>query len=106
MDLPQSNDIDPTKDLWDISTFNEQRVTHPDPDETPTINSTNPNYIPISPTATTTAPHSWETSHPVVDSLAKGKTEIKKGQQHTEDIITKTKRVCKQHHKLNIIEFF
>jgi len=76
MNLPQSDDIDSTTDIWNKSSLNEQRVVHDDENETPTINSTNPNYHPISPTTTTT--HSWETSNPVVDSIAKGKTELKK----------------------------
>jgi len=91
MDLPQSNDIDSTTDIWDKNSFNEPRVAHDDQSETSTIN---PNYHPISPSTATS--HSWETSHPVVDSLAKGKTELKKGQQQAEDIITKTKRFLKQ----------
>jgi len=90
MDSPQSNDIDSTTDNWIKSSYKEP---HDDSDETPTINSTNPNYHP-----TTSATHSWETNNPVVDSIAnKGKTELKKGQQHAENIITKTKKVLKQH---------
>src|SRR4051794_40674612 len=103
MDLPQSNDIDSTTDIWNRNTFNEPQVAHDDSDETPTINSTNPSFHPISPTTTTS--HSWETSHPVVDSLAKGKTELKKDQQHPENIIIKGKRCLKQHCKLNVLEF-
>jgi hypothetical protein len=90
MDSPQSNDIDSTTDNWIKSSYKEP---HDDSDETPTINSTNPNYHP-----TTPATHSWETNNPVVDSIAnKGKTELKKGQQQAENIIIKTKKVLQQH---------
>jgi len=95
MDLPQSNDIDSTTDNWNKNSFNEPHIISNDPNEIPTINSTNPNYHPISPTIPT---NSWETSNPVVDSIAnQGKTELKKGQHQTEDIITKSKKVLKQH---------
>ncbi len=101
MDSPQSNDIDSTTDNWIKSSYKEP---HDDSDETPTINSTNPNYHPTS--STTPATHSWETNNPVVDSIAnKGKTELKKGQQNAENIITKTKKVLKQHCKLNVSTF-
>jgi Flp pilus assembly protein TadB len=85
----QIHEIDSTtdhvnKNLFDAST--------PDSNETPTVNATNPDYNAPS----TTATHSWETNNPVVDSLNKGKTELKKGQQQVEDIITKTKRLVKQ----------
>jgi ElaB/YqjD/DUF883 family membrane-anchored ribosome-binding protein len=90
MDSPQSNDIDSTTDNWIKSSYKEP---HDDSDETPTINSTNPDYHPISSTT-----NNWETNNPVVDSIAnKGKTELKKGQQNAENIITKTKKVLKQH---------
>jgi hypothetical protein len=92
----QIHEIDSTtdhvnKNLFDAST--------PDSNETPTVNATNPDYNAPS----TTATHSWETNNPVVDSLNKGKTELKKGQQQVEDIITKTKRLVKQQCKLNIV---
>jgi hypothetical protein len=96
MDLPQSNDIDSTTDNWNKNTFNEPPTTYEHINETPSINATNPNYHPISSTTPTTP--SWETHSPVVD---KAKTELKKGQQQAEDIITKTKRAIKQHCKLN-----
>jgi len=96
MDLPQNNDIDSTTDNWNKNTFNEPPTTYEHINETPSINATNPNYHPISSTTPTT--HSWETHNPVVD---KAKTELKKGQQQAEDIITKTKRAIKQHCKLN-----
>jgi len=70
------------------NSYNEPRVIHDDQNETSTTNSS---YH------TTATSHSWETSHPVVDSLAKGKTELKKGQHQGEDIITKTKRVIQEH---------
>jgi len=88
MDLPQSDDIDSTTDIWNKNSYNEPRVIHDDQNETSTTNSS---YH------TTATSHSWETSHPVVDSLAKGKTELKKGQHQAEDIITKTKRVIQEH---------
>jgi len=88
MDLPQSDDIDSTTDNWNKNSYNEPRVIHDDQNETSTTNSS---YH------TTATSHSWETSHPVVDSLAKGKTELKKGQHQAEDIITKTKRVIQEH---------
>jgi hypothetical protein len=92
MDLPQSNEIDSTTDNWNKDIQSQPLIRTDDSDETPTINSTNPNYHPVPPTG------GWETSNPVVDSLAqKGKTELKKGQQQAEDIVTKTKKVIKQH---------
>jgi hypothetical protein len=92
MDPSQSNYIDSTEDiLKPNATAHEPSVRSNDSDETPTINSTNPDYHPTSTT------NNWETNNPVVDSIAnKGKTELKKGQQQAEDIITKTKRVIKQ----------
>jgi hypothetical protein len=91
----QSNDIDSTTESWNKSNYNDTTRNRHDGDETPTVNSTNPNYSPIS---TTTTTHNWESNNPVVDSIAnKGKAELKKGQQQAEDIITKTKRVVKQH---------
>lgn len=67
-----------------------------DPNETPTVNSTNPNYQPNS--ANTS--HSWEKTNlstTLEGTTDKAKTELKKGQQHVEDIITKSKRLIKQH---------
>jgi len=85
----QSGDIDSTTDNAYKSSFDEHGFKHHDPSETPTVNSTNPNYHP---------PSSEEILHSSVDSHDyKGKTELKKGHQQTEDIITKTKRVIKQH---------
>jgi hypothetical protein len=85
----QNSHVDSTSD-------NYTKNTSDNFDETPTVNSVNPNYHPSSSTSA-----SWETNHPVVDSLAnKGKTELKKGQQQAEDIITKTKKLFKQHCKL------
>jgi hypothetical protein len=92
MDPSQSDVIDSTEDSWKpTAVAHEPSVRSNDSDETPTINSTNPDYHPTSTT------NNWETNNPVVDSIAnKGKTELKKGQQQAEDIITKTKRVIKQ----------
>jgi hypothetical protein len=100
----QSNDIDSTTESWNKSNYNDTTRNRHDGDETPTVNSTNPNYSPIS---TTTTTHNWESNNPVVDSIAnKGKAELKKGQQQAEDIITKTKRVVKQHCKFNVLDPF
>jgi len=88
----QIHEIDSTTDHVNKNSFDEPAPIHNDPNETPTVNATNPDYNPPS----TTATHSWETNNPVVDSLNKGKTELKKGQHQVEDIITKTKRLVKQ----------
>jgi len=95
----QIHEIDSTTDHVNKNSFDEPTPIHNDSNETPTVNATNPDYNPPS----TTATHSWETNNPVVDSLNKGKTELKKGQQQVEDIITKTKRLVKQQCKLNIV---
>jgi hypothetical protein len=83
----QSNDADSTTntgDHWNSNSYNDSVTTRRDLNETPTVNSTNPNYNPI-------------TSNPTVDSLVnKGKTELKKGQHQAEDIVTKTKKVVQQ----------
>ncbi|CAF0764666.1 unnamed protein product [Rotaria sp. Silwood1] len=51
-----------------------------DNDETPTVNSTNPNF------------------HAVIDSVVqKGRTEFQKGQQSTETIVSKAKKLMQQH---------
>jgi len=99
MALPQSNEIDSTTD-WNKSSYNESQIISNDPrDEIPTTISTNSNYNSVS----STTPN---TSNPVVDSVInQGKTELKKGQQQTEDIITKSKKVLKQHCKLNVSKF-
>ena len=95
----QSNDIDSTTHIPSLKNYNDPISSHHDVDQTPAINATNPNYSPV----TTTTTHNWETNNPVVDSIAnKGKTELKKGQQQAEDIITKTKKVIKQHCKFNV----
>jgi len=88
----QIHEVDSTTDHFNKNSFDEPTPIRDDPNETPTVNATNPDYNPPS----TTATHSWETNNPVVDSLNKGKTELKKGQQQVEDIITKTKRLVKQ----------
>lgn len=99
MDHPQSNDIDSTTDTLNKDLNNVPQTTYDSIDETPTINSANPDFTPV--TTTTATSHSWETNNPVVDSITnKGKTELKKGQQQVEDIVTKTKRILKQHCKL------
>jgi hypothetical protein len=83
----QSYDIDSTASEWNKIPSNDHS-TRFDPNETPTVNSTNPNYHPSS----TTNNH-----HSVHETAAdKAKTDLKKGQQHAEDIITKSKRLLQQ----------
>jgi len=83
----QSHDIDSTTGGWNKIPTNDHLTRH-DPNETPTVNSTNPHYHP---TSTTTNHHS------VLDTTVdKAKTDLKKGQQHAEDIITKSKRLLQQ----------
>jgi hypothetical protein len=81
---PQSYDIDST------TMSNNDYSNRYDSNEKPTVNSTNPDYHPSS--------TNWETNNPVIDSVGnKAQTELKKGQHQAEDIITKTKKVVKQH---------
>ncbi|CAF0816296.1 unnamed protein product [Adineta steineri] len=89
----QSHEIDSTTEQLHKTTYDDVIPPRYDTNETPTINSTNPDYNPPS----TPTVHHMETNNPVVDSLNKGKTEFKRAQQQTEDIITKTKRIVKQH---------
>lgn len=104
MDLPQTDEIDSTTDTnWNRTTVHEPLMTFDDDnDNIPAINSTNPNFHPITPPPTTTTTYIRETHNPVVDSLGeKAKTELKKGQHQTEDIITRTKRILKEHCKFH-----
>ncbi|UJR10633.1 hypothetical protein I4U23_014830 [Adineta vaga] len=82
----QSYDIDSTTGGWTKTSA----VDHPsrsyDLNETPTVNSTNPNYNPPSSLNGST---SETVGH-------KATAELKKGQQHAEDIITKSKRLFQQ----------
>jgi len=88
----QSYNVDSTTDGWTKSSFNDHSTRH-DPNETPTVNSTNPNYHPTP----TTNNHSWDKTNSVIETAAdKAKGELKKGQQHAEDIITKSKRLLQQ----------
>jgi len=88
----QSYNIDSTTNEYNKSSFNDHSTRY-DPNETPTVNSTNPNYHPTSPTNN----HSWEKPNSVIETAAdKAKGELKKGQQHAEDIITKSKRLIQQ----------
>jgi len=103
---PQSYSIDSTTDGWNKKSFNDHSTRY-DPNETPTVNSTNPNYQPTS----TSNNHSWEKNNSVIETAAdKAKGELKKGQQHAEDIITKSKRLLNQQCKFsffkNFIQFF
>jgi len=80
----QSYDVDSTTGEWNKSSLI---------DETPTVNSTNPNYHPTS----TTNNHSWEKNTSAFETAAdKVNGELKKGRQNAEDIITKSKRLVKQ----------
>jgi len=78
----QSYDVDSTTGGWTKSSVIDHTARF-DPNETPTVNSTNPNYHP-------TPSSNGSMSEPAV---SKATTELKKGQQHAEDIITKSKRV-------------
>jgi len=87
---PQSYDIDSTTGEWNKISSTDHSTRY-DPNETPTVNSTNPNYHPVSPTSTTNNHHSIHET-----AVDKVKTDLKKGQHHAEDIITKSKRLLKQ----------
>jgi len=90
----QSYSIDSTTDEWNKN----DHSTRYDPNETPTVNSTNPHYHP-------TNNQNWEKNTSVIETAAdKAKGELKKGQQHAEDIITKSKRLIKRQCKLNRIQ--
>lgn len=92
----QSYNIDSTTDSWNKSSLNDH-TTRFDPNETPTVNSTNPNYNPTP----STNNHTWEKTNSVIETAAdKAKEELKKGQQHAEDIVTKSRRLLKQQCKL------
>jgi ABC-type multidrug transport system fused ATPase/permease subunit len=82
---PQSYDIDSTTTGWNKSPLNDHSARY-DPNETPTVNSTNPNYNPTS-----------ALNNSVTEAAAhKATGELKKGQHHVEDIVTKSKRLIKQ----------
>lgn len=92
---PQSQDIDSTTNEWNKSSLNDYSLKH-DPNEMPTVNSTNPNYHPA------TSFNNGEKNSSIIETNAgKAKEESKKGQQRAEDIITKSKRVLLQHCKFN-----
>jgi hypothetical protein len=89
-----------TTDEWNKNSFNDHTSRY-DQNETPTVNSTNPNYNP-----TSTNNHNWDKTNSVIETAAdKAKGELKKGQQNAEDIITKSKRLIKQQCKSNQIIF-
>jgi len=89
----QNYNADSTSDGWTKSPSLNDHSTRYDPNETPTVNSTNPNYHPTS----TTNNHSWDKTNSAIETAAdKAKGELKKGQQHAEDIITKSKRLIQQ----------
>jgi len=88
----QSYNIDSTTDNWHKTSLIDHS-TRFDPNETPTVNSTNPNYQPLS----STNNHTWEKNNSTIETAVdKTKGELKKGQQHAEDIITKSKRLLSQ----------
>jgi hypothetical protein len=92
----QNYNIDSTTDGWNKNSSNDHSSRY-DPNETPTVNSTNPNYNPAS-----TNNYNWDKSNSVIETAAdKAKGELKKGQQNVEDIITKSKRLIKYQCKLN-----
>lgn len=89
---PQIQTIDSTTTEWNKPETIEIRHDHHsrfDPNEMPTVNSTNPNYHPVS-LNSSTINHSTETT------TEKSKIELKKNQQQVEDIITKSKRIFKE----------
>lgn len=95
---PQSYDIDSTTSGYTKASLIDHSTRY-DPNETPTVNSTNPNYQPTS--TTNNGNHSWEKNHSTIETAAeKTKGELKKGQQHAEDIITKSKRLLTRQCKL------
>ena len=82
----QSYDIDSTTGGWTKTSHIDHSPRTYDSSETPTVNSTNPNYHPSS-----------TVNGSMNESVAsKATTELKKGQQHAEDIITKSKRLLLQ----------
>ncbi|CAF1969444.1 unnamed protein product [Rotaria magnacalcarata] len=88
----QNYDVDSTTNDWNKSSSNDHSIRH-DPNEMPTVNSTNPNYHP----ASTTNNHSWEKNNSTIETnVGKAKEGLKKGPQRAEDIITKSKRVFLQ----------
>lgn len=89
---PQNQTIDST-----TSEFRSDHHLRFDPNEMPTVNSTNPNYHPSSMNTS----HVSETTS--IASTEKLKTEFKKGPQQVEDIITKLKRVSKEQCMLILI---
>jgi ABC-type multidrug transport system fused ATPase/permease subunit len=88
----QNYNIDSTTDGWNKIPSNDHSTRY-DPNETPTVNSTNPNYHSTS----STDNYNWEKTTSTIETAAdKAKGELKKGQQHAEDIITKSKRLIQQ----------
>jgi hypothetical protein len=74
----QHFNIDSTTDGWTKSSLSDHSSRY-DPNETPTVNSTNPNYQP-------TNNHSWDKNNSVIETAA----------DKAEDIITKSKRLFNQ----------
>lgn len=94
----QNYDVDSTTTEWIKkssvdSSSNIDYSSRMDPNEIPTVNSTNPNYHPSS----TNNTHQWDKNSSVNDAnIDKVKGDLKKGQQQVEDIITKSKRILGQ----------
>ncbi|CAF4802349.1 unnamed protein product, partial [Rotaria magnacalcarata] len=59
----QNYDVDSTTNDWNKSSSNDHSIRH-DPNEMPTVNSTNPNYHP----ASTTNNHSWEKNNSTIET--------------------------------------
>jgi hypothetical protein len=94
---PQIETIDSTTYEWnktnDLSSSNVNSSTRYDPNEMPTVNSTNPNYHSNSMNNS----HMREKSNATHETTNdKGKVELKRGQQNVEDILTKSKRLVKE----------
>ncbi len=85
---PQSYSVDSTTDGWNKISSPDHSSRY-DQNEAPTVNSTNPNYHPASPSNN----NHHSIHEPTVDKV---KTDLKKGQHHAEDIITKSKRLLQQ----------
>lgn len=94
----QNYNVDSTTTEWIKksamdSSSNVDYSTRMDPNEIPTVNSTNPNYHPSS----TNNTHQWEKNSSIHEAnIDKVKGDLKKGQQQVEDIITKSKRILGQ----------
>lgn len=94
---PQMQTIDSTTNDWNKVEPNEYVPDYSnrfDHNELPTVNSTNPNYHP---TSLNNSHISERTNGSMETAAEKMKGELKKGHANVEDIITKSKRIFKQH---------